>query len=164
MFALAGLQRSPAENPRPYGIDKYVPVTTSTVIGSPDPPPPYRMQRLFPKLKINYPVSVVPQPGSDLMLVIDETSPYSPTRIGRIRDHAGASEIETLLKQEDTSYDIVFHPKFAENGYLYIGSNGPHPSGKKHTRVTRYVMDRKPPYKLDPKSATVDHRLAIRRP
>ena len=140
---------------RPYGIDRYVPVTTSTVVGSPDPPPPYRVHRLFPKLKMNYPICVKPQPGSDLMLTIDQPQPYGPTRIGRIHDRADASELETLLRLEDTAYDIVFHPKFAENGYVYIGSNGPHPSGKKHTRVTRYVVDRRPPYKLDPKSATV---------
>ena len=24
----------------------------------------------------------------------------------------------------DTAYDIVFHPKFADNGYFYVGSNG----------------------------------------
>lgn len=140
---------------RPYGIDQLPPVVSSNVIGSPDPPPPYRMRRLFPTLKINYPICVMPQPGSDRMLVIDQPRPYGPTRIGRIHDSADDSEIETLLSLEDTAYSIVFHPKFADNGYVYIGSNGPHPSGKKRTRITRYIIDRKPPYKLDPKSATV---------
>jgi uncharacterized repeat protein (TIGR03806 family) len=140
---------------RPHGIEKFVPVTSSTVVGSPDPPPPYRMERLFPKLKINFPICVKPQPRTNLMLVIDQPWSYGPTRIGRIRDNPDNMEIETLLKLEDVAYDIVFHPKFADNGFVYIGSNGPHPSGKKHCRVTRYVIDRQAPYKLDPKSATV---------
>src|SRR5262249_43478008 len=140
---------------RPHGIDKYVPVTASTVVGSPEPPPPYRMKRLYPKLKLDFPICARPQPVTDHMLTIDQVNSYGPTRIGRIRDNPDNSEIETLLKLEDTAYDIVFHPKYADNGYLYIGSNGPHPSGKKRCRVTRYVMDRKAPYKLDPKSATV---------
>jgi uncharacterized repeat protein (TIGR03806 family) len=144
-----------AATARPFGIDKFVQVTTSTVVGSPDPPPPYRVRRAFPKLKINYPVAVRRQPGTNLLLVIDQPWPYGPTRIGRIKDDPDSDQIETLLKWEDVAYDIVFHPKFAENGYLYIGSNGSHASGKKHTRVTRFVMDRKPPYKLDEKSATV---------
>jgi glucose/arabinose dehydrogenase/mono/diheme cytochrome c family protein len=156
---LASTAHAPAGAPptasRPFGIDKYIPVTTSTVIGSPDPPPPYRVQRLFPKLKLSFPICVRPQPGTDLMLVIDEQQSYGPTRLGRVRDHPDSTEIETLLTMDDVAYDVVFHPRYAENGYLYVGSNGAHPSGKKRTRVTRYLMDRKPPYRLDPKSATV---------
>src|SRR5437870_1278827 len=86
-----------AEEPR-HGIEKYVPVTTSTVVGSPDPPPPYRAQRLFPKLKIDFPICVRPQPGTDLMLMIDQHQSYGSTRIGRIRDQADCSEIETLFE------------------------------------------------------------------
>ena len=140
---------------RPRGISRFVPVTTSTVIGSPDPPPPFQKQRLFPKLKINFPICVKPQPGTDLMLVIDQIHSYGPTRLGRFRDHPDCDTIETLLENGDTAYDICFHPKFAENGYVYIGSNGSHPSGTKHSRITRYVIERQPPYRLDAQSATV---------
>ncbi len=151
---LAGV-RSEERDAKPYGVEKYVPVTTSTVIGSPDPPPPYRVEKLFPKLKINYPICVRPQPNTDLMFAIDETSPYSPTRICRFRQHADATDLEVLLPLKDVAYDIVFHPRYAENGYVYIGSNGADQSGKIKTRVTRYIVDRKPPYKFDPASATV---------
>src|SRR5262245_61549138 len=85
---------------KPYGLDKYTPVTTSTVIGSPEPPPPFRVERLFPKLKMDFPICVRPQPGTDLMLTIDQPQSYGPTHIGRIRDHADNAEIETLLKLE----------------------------------------------------------------
>ncbi len=144
-----------ATTARPRGISRFVPVTTSTVIGSPDPPPPFQKQLLFPKLKVSYPICVKPQPGTDLMLMIDQKDSYGATRLGRFRHHPDSDTIETLLESADTAYDICFHPKFAENGYVYIGSNGPHPSGKKHSRITRYVMERQPPYQLDVKSATV---------
>lgn len=140
---------------RPRGIEKFTPITTSTVAGSPEPPTPYRMRRVYPKLKLNFPIAVCRQPLSDRLLIIDQPRSYGPTRIGRIKDHPDSAEVETLLTLEDTAYDITFHPKYADNGYVYIGSNGPHPSGKKHSRVTRYVIDRKAPYSLDPKSATV---------
>jgi uncharacterized repeat protein (TIGR03806 family) len=143
------------ETARPHGVPRFVPVTTSSVVGSPDPPPPYQKRRLFPKLKINFPICVKPQPGTDLMLVIDQKHSYGPTRLGRFRDHPDTDSIETLLQNGDTAYDICFHPNFLTNGYVYIGSNGDHPSGKKHSRITRYVMERQPPYRLDPKSATV---------
>ena len=55
---------------RPFGIDRRIPLTTSRVIGSPDPPLPYRVRRVYPKLKLNNPVTVVHEPGSDRLLVI----------------------------------------------------------------------------------------------
>ncbi len=138
------------------GIERRIPLTTSRVVGSPDPPPPFRVQRVYPNLKLNFPIAIVHQPGSDLLLLIDQLRSYSKTRIGRIKDDPAADQVETLLDLEDTAYDIAFHPKFAENGYVYVGSNGPQSGpGPKKTRVTRYWMDPKPPYKLDPKSATV---------
>src|SRR5262249_15311289 len=33
---------------KPFGIDKRIALTTSTVAGSPDPPRPYRVKRLYP--------------------------------------------------------------------------------------------------------------------
>ena len=35
---------------QPYGIPKRVPWTTSRLTGTPEPPPPYRIERAFPKL------------------------------------------------------------------------------------------------------------------
>jgi hypothetical protein len=137
---------------RPYGIAQRIPVTGCTVIGAPDPPPPYRMERKYPKLKLEYPIAACRQPGSDLIWIVDQQASYGPTRIGRFRDRADVSEAETLLKLSDTAYDICFDPKFADNGYVYIGSNGARPGEKKMSRVTRYVVDREPPYAIDSKS------------
>src|SRR5262249_54693688 len=36
----------------PHGIDKWAPVTTSRVVGSPDPPNPYRIAKRYPDLKM----------------------------------------------------------------------------------------------------------------
>src|SRR5205823_537001 len=52
------------------GIDKRLPVTTSTVVGSPDPPLPFRAVKAFADLKLSYPIGVTHQPGSDRLLVI----------------------------------------------------------------------------------------------
>ncbi|MEX1075964.1 MAG: PQQ-dependent sugar dehydrogenase, partial [Pirellulales bacterium] len=53
-------------------------------------------------------------------------------------------------------------PEFAENGFVYIGSNGlkspdgrvPE-DGRRRTRITRYMIDREPPYAFHRDSATV---------
>jgi uncharacterized repeat protein (TIGR03806 family) len=140
---------------RPYGIAQRVPVTGCTVVGAPDPPPPYRMERRYGKLKLDFPIAACRQPGADLILIIDQQASYGPTRLARFRDHAGVVEAEKLMDLSDTAYDICFHPKFAENGYVYIGSNGARKGEKKMTRVTRYRLDRKPPHAFDAKSAAV---------
>src|SRR5262249_16298876 len=43
---------------KPYGIERRVPLTTSRVVGSPEPPPPYRVRRVYPNLSLSFPVAV----------------------------------------------------------------------------------------------------------
>ncbi len=139
---------------QPYGIEKRVPLTTSTVVGSPDPPLPYRVTKAFPNLKINFPIAVRRQPDSDRLLFIGELWSYGPTNLLRMKDDPNTSEYETLLKMDAVAYDIAFHPDFKNNGYVYLGLNGPSSgdSASKRTRVLRYIIDRKPPYAFDAKS------------
>ena len=149
---------SPAKSEaQPHGIERRIPLTTSRVVGSPEPPPPYRVQRVYPNLKLNFPIAVAHQPDSDRLLLITESWPYSPTTLWRMKDDPKTEQIEKLLAYDGVAYDITFHPNFKNNGYVYVGMNGPSsaPSGAKKTRVLRYTMDRKAPYRLDPKSETL---------
>jgi glucose/arabinose dehydrogenase len=143
---------------KPYGIDQRVALTTSKVVGSPDPPPPYRVQRRYPKFEPLFPISVNREPGSDRLLVIVEQSPYGATKIIRIPDTAEVdmSKAETLVEDMDAvAYSIAFHPDFAKNGYVYVGLNAPLSGGKENrkTKIVRYTMSREAPFKLDTKSA-----------
>lgn len=139
----------------PFGIAQRTPLTTSRVVGSPDPPLPYRASRVYSQLKLNFPVGVFRQPGSDRLLVIHQPRSYSPTTISRFQDTPDARELEKLWDADEAAYDITFHPKFAENGLLFVGSNSPFSgaSGAKKTRVTRYQMQPQAPYKFDAQSA-----------
>jgi glucose/arabinose dehydrogenase/mono/diheme cytochrome c family protein len=59
--------------------------------------------------------------------------------------------------RKGTATDFCFHPKFADNRYLYVGWNGDFDNGKrkkKACRVTRYAMNVGPPLTIDEKSAT----------
>jgi glucose/arabinose dehydrogenase len=148
----------PAKDARhPYGIERRPPLTTSRVVGYPDPPLPYRVVRTYPNLKINFPIAVARQPGSDRLILIGQTSPYATTTIWRMKDDPKTSELEKLLVQDAVSYSICFHPDFLNNGYIYLGCNGPSSasSGNRKSKVLRYTMNPKPPYTLDPKSEQV---------
>jgi uncharacterized repeat protein (TIGR03806 family) len=148
------------DQPVPPGIDKRVPLTTSTVVGFPDPPPPYRVSRVLTTYRPDYPIMVRAIPGSDQMLVITQPQAYGPTTISRFRDAAGTTVADAtkvlVTPNGGTAYDIAFHPKFAENGYVFIGWNGrANDQKKKHSKITRYTMKTAPPYDLDPKSEAV---------
>ena len=140
------------------GIEKLAPLTTSTVIGSPEPPKPYKLVDAYPKLKIKYPVAVAHQPGSDRLWVIGESGPWAPGTLLRIVDDPDVEEPEVLTAVDGIAYSLTFHPKFLENGYVYVGRNGPAGETKpekKKSQIVRYTVDRKPPYAVDLKSETV---------
>jgi glucose/arabinose dehydrogenase len=141
----------------PHGIEKWTPVSTSRFVGSPDPPNPYRIKKRYPELKVTYPIAVTHQPGSDLLVVVQQRSPGGHSQIVRFKDDEKVKELETLLTYDGTAYGLVFHPDFAKNGYFYVGAKGPStgPSAYKRAQVIRYTMDTKPPFKVDPKSAQV---------
>jgi len=149
---------------KPYGIPKIVPVSTSKVVGSPEPPLPYTVERALPKAIMSGPITVAHQPGSDRLLYVTEPLAYQPSTVMRMRDDASVYEPEVLIPADDTTvhYAITFHPKFTENGFVYIGSNGLKSpdgrvpvDGRRRTRITRYVIEREPPYTFHRDSATV---------
>src|SRR4051812_11505811 len=46
-----------------------VPWTTSRVVGSPDPPPPFKVVRAFPNLKFRHPLLIARPPKGDRLFV-----------------------------------------------------------------------------------------------
>ncbi len=151
-----GPDQSPkSEIAKPYGIERLPALTTSRVVGSPDPPRPYTVQRIFETLPIEMPVTIARQPGSDLLWVVTQPWSYAPASLRRFKNAADVHELETLIPAdgERAMYDICFHPKFADNGFVYIGSNSSF-GGAKRSRVTCYHVDPLPPYGFAADSAT----------
>jgi glucose/arabinose dehydrogenase len=131
-----------------------VPWITSRVLGSPKPPLPYGVRNAFPMLKVICPIAVAHEPGTDNLLLLHQLFPWGGQgKLLRIKDDPNVSRAELVLSIDGIGYGMAFHPDFLKNGYLYIGSNGPLHGRHKTTQVTRYTVDRKPPYKLDPQSA-----------
>lgn len=149
----------PAQEPagKKLGIDpgKFKPLTTSKVFGSPEPPPPYRAMKAYPKLGMTFPIGATRIPGSDTMLLIAQKRSFGPSQVFSFTDSPETTELPDFARipVDGTAYGIAFHPRFATNGYLYLGWNGSIEKSKKHTRITRFTLDTKPPFKLDPESA-----------
>src|SRR5262245_11979724 len=100
---------------RPFGIEQRELWTTGNLHGTPEPPDPYRTENAFPKLQLFEPLSVGLVPGQSRFGVA--------TRPGKIFTFAIRPDVETadlLIDVKRTTYGVVFHPKFAENGYFYV--------------------------------------------
>jgi uncharacterized repeat protein (TIGR03806 family) len=134
---------------KPYGIDKRIPWTTSKVKGSPEPPPPYRTEVVFPKIKFAEPLEIVAVPGSKRLVVVQ--------RWGKIFSFANdptADKSELLLDTGKETYGFVFHPQFAKNGYFYV-TYVQDPDKPKGTRISRFQVKKENPLVADKASEKV---------
>ena len=143
------------------GIEKRVPVTTSTVLGSPEPPLPYRVKRMYPNLSPVYPMLMKAIPGTGQLLLVAENQPWGNTTLYALPDDPGVKTADAVklltTPGGGTAYDACFHPNFEKNHYLYVGWNGEFKEGKikkKADRITRYTVNAGTPMTIDEKSAT----------
>jgi len=107
-----------------------IPWTTSLVTGSPEPPPKYKSVRVFPNVQFKNPVTIEMPPGDPRWWVSEpEAKLYvvTPTADGGRADLIADLNRDLQLTGKDGEklrvtyiYGVAFHPKFAENGKLYL--------------------------------------------
>lgn len=123
--------------------------TTSRVVGSPEPPPPYQLVRTFESLKFDQPLYVAFEPGTDRVLVCERGG-----KVFVFPNRQDVQQPELLLDAQLELYAICFHPQFLENGFVYsFGNLG---KDKDHRdRVTRYQLTTEEPRRVVPDSGLV---------
>lgn len=129
----------------------------SRVVGFPDPPPPFQVERVFANVDLPKPLSVIALPGTqDLLVTVHQGGYGGPGRLLRLTgDDLNASANE-FLAIDEIIYGIAFHPDFAMNGYMYVGCNGHSDElTKMATRVLRFQVSRTEPIECDVDSKTV---------
>lgn len=138
---------------KPYGIAKRVKWTTSRVVGSPDPPTPYRFTRAFPQVTFKEPVFLAQDPLSERFLVAE----YANGKIYSFRpdDPSGTKDLFLDMKRGISAFS--FHPKYKENGYVFVFSHlDPKVKGPQLSRVSRFQLEpgSNPPH-VRPDSETI---------
>jgi len=126
--------------------------TTSRVVGSPDPAPPYQLRRVFPNLKFDEPLELQIAPGGKRWIVAERKG-----KIYTFADDPTTSRKDLLIDLGRTVYGVALHPKFADNGYFYV-ANVPDVSQTymaDGSRVSRYEAVQFDPPVADPASETV---------
>jgi putative heme-binding domain-containing protein len=145
------------------------PWTTSRVVGSPDPPPPFRVVRVFPHLKFEHPLLLARCPGSDRLFVGEQAGVLHsfPDRPDAKADlfFDLRKELRTihLLPQAqavEAVYGLAFHPNFETNRlcfvcYTLVGKNRRQRNLADGTRVSRFTVTKAEPPRIDPASEEI---------
>ncbi len=154
--AISFLARTGQSETRPgkstQAAPKRVAWTTSRIKGTPEPPPPYVVERIFPKLRLEQPTTIIPVPGSDRMIVTQlESDIVSFQSRATVDSCESAIDMSQVHPEFFQTFGIAFHPKFPKTPWCYItyqlkehGNNG--------TRLARFHVTRANPPKIDPKS------------
>jgi len=138
------------------GLPRRVRWTTSRVIGSPDPPYPYRFQRVFPGLKFKEPVYMIPEPGTDRIFVLQ----YPEGVVFSIKDDQQTKEMKEIFrvpvdaKRKVEAFSLIFHPNYLRNRQIYIFGNVRNREGTRDERnqILRFLVDTKPPFAIRPET------------
>ena len=103
------------------GIESRVPWTGSRITGSPDPPSPYRTERVFPGIQFQNPVVLTNAPETDRLFVAElggKIYTFSPGQ------NAEKPELVFDLKQAVPEmgklYGLTFHPRYQATRTCYV--------------------------------------------
>ena len=148
---ILGLGCDSSADSKPFDVENRVPWTTSNIKGTPEPPSPYRPEVAFPNVKFYEPITMATVPGADRLVVGErygKVYSFTPDR--------DADDKTLIIDLKRVLYAITFHPRFAENGYVYavtvpeMGTDLP--TGSK---LLRFTADREAPYTIAPDSEKV---------
>ncbi len=106
----------------------------SRVVGSPDPPPPLRIERIYPALTFEHPLFIIKEPTSDRVLVMQQDGKVFELGLDQSIKHA-----ELFFDVGREAYSLCFHPDYATNGFVYIFSNG-RIDEKVQNRISRFTV------------------------
>jgi uncharacterized repeat protein (TIGR03806 family) len=135
---------------RPHGLARRVPWTSSRIQGTPDPPPPYRTEPAFPRLKFAEPLAMAMAPGGHRWFLAQ--------RYGQVLsfpDDPAAAKADLVLDLKRQILGLALHPDFARNGDLFVaGPIEPGEGRPRRVRVSRLKISGEPP-RGDPRSEQV---------
>jgi putative heme-binding domain-containing protein len=145
-----------------------IPWTGSRIVGSPDPPPPFKVVRAFPNLKFEHPLLMTRYPGSDRLIVGEQDGVlYSfPARSDAkadlffdLRKELKTISLHPEAKGVEMVYGLAFHPDFDKNRQCFVcytlRSKKHVPNLKDGTRISRFAVPKKEPPRIDPSSEEI---------
>ena len=111
---------------------------------SPEPPPAYRIERVFPHLAFTNPVVFTSAPGTDRWFLAQlEGKIFSFPHDNDCDQLDLLVDLAAEIDNVDKVYGMTFHPGFAQNRYCYICLYGRSGSSRGHSVIA--VFASRPP-------------------
>jgi uncharacterized repeat protein (TIGR03806 family) len=132
----------------PFGLETRVPWQNARLIGSPEPPLPYTVEKVFTNITWKAPIYVADEPGTDRLLVaLAGGESERPSRILRVKDDVTTATFELFFElPRRLIYSLCFHPAYVTNRLVYLFSNGPTGASPRTNRVSRFTVTGTPPH------------------
>jgi putative heme-binding domain-containing protein len=167
-LALAGLLATLFAAPL-LGVEgQRTPWTISRVVGSPDPPPPFKVVRAFPNLKFEKPLLLAHCPGSDRLFLGEQAGvlysfankPDAKAELFcDLRKELTTISLHPQARGVEAVYGLAFHPDFQRNRQCFVcytlQGTGRGPNLPDGTRVSRFIVASDDPPRIDPSSEEI---------
>lgn len=138
----------------PLTAAERVPWTTSRLIGSPDPPKEYHVQRVYPQLEFDQPVELMPLADTGKMMILEVTGKlYTFEDDPACAKPELAIDVEPLIDNFRRAFGFGVHPNFSENRQVFIVYAGNPVARPDGTRLSRFVMS--DDFTIDPNSEEI---------
>ena len=130
--------------------------TTSKVIGTPDPPKDFRVERAYPNLEFFHAVEIAPLGNTHRMAVLDVTGRLFTFEDSPSCDKADlALELKPRTENFRNAFSFALHPNFDDNHELFIVYASNPVAKPDGTRLSRFTMTMSDPPVIDPESEEV---------
>ena len=132
------------------------PWTSSRVTGSPDPPKPYHVERVYPRLEFKNPVELMSLGETGKMMLLELSGKLYT--FDDDPDCAAADlaiDLSPLMDNFRRAYGFAIHPDFSRNGQVFIAYAGDPVARPDGTRLSRFTMTGTDPPRIDPASEEV---------
>ena len=141
-----------AQDQKPFGLAKREIWQNTRLIGTPETPPPYTVEKMYTNQVWHAPMFIAPEPGGDQLFALLHESNGKPAELVAFRDDPLVEERRVLIELRGRlAYSFCFDPNYLDNGYIYLFTNlrTDKFDGGKGNRVSRFVVNRKPNLSID---------------
>ena len=147
-----------AQDEKPFGLAEREIWQNKRLIGTPETPPPYTVEKIYTNQVWRAPMFIAPEPGSDQLFALLHESNGKPVELVAFRDDPMVEERKVLIELRGRlAYSFCFDPNYADNGYIYLFTNLKTDKfdGEKGNRVSRFVVNHQPDLSIDLQSEHV---------
>lgn len=142
---------------------------TSRVVGSPDPPPPFKVVRAFPNIKFEHPLLISTCPGSDRLFVGEQAGvlysfPDKPDAKADLffdlRKEIKTVNLVPNAKEVESVRGLAFHPNFEKTRecficYTLLNKDARQRNLADGSRVSRFKVAKTDPPRIEPESEEI---------